>query len=103
MIWRWLKRGAAALALLATLLVLGLSWVLVFRREVLVFQPLPGVRSTPAALGLDYEELVLNRDFSDRSLRAVAAATTYPQVFVNGQLVGGADNLEKWLADARAA
>lgn len=52
---------------------------------------------------LEYEELVLNRDFSDRTLRAVAATTTYPQVFVNGHRMGGADDLEQWLADARAA
>jgi glutaredoxin len=30
-------------------------------------------------------------------LRAVADATTYPQVFINGEKIGGADKLEKWL------
>jgi glutaredoxin-like protein len=48
--------------------------------------------------GLEFEELVLNRDYTDMTLRAVANATTYPQVFVNGQLIGGADDLEAWLA-----
>jgi glutaredoxin-related protein len=33
-------------------------------------------------------------------LRAVADATTYPQVFVDGNLIGGSDDLEAWL-DAR--
>ena len=26
---------------------------------------------------------------------------TYPQIFVNGQLIGGADDLEKWLGGER--
>ena len=50
-----------------------------------------------------YEELTLNKDFSDRTLRAVAAATTFPQVFVNGVQVGGADELEAWLRERQAA
>ncbi len=53
--------------------------------------------------GIDFEELVLNRDYTDRTYRAMAAATTYPQVFVNGQSIGGADELELWLADRQAA
>lgn len=52
---------------------------------------------------IPFEELVLNRDFSDRTLRAVAAATTFPQVFINGEYVGGADELEAWLRDQQAA
>jgi len=50
--------------------------------------------------GYEFEELVLNRDYSDRTLRAVAQATTYPQVFINGEHVGGADDLEQWLETA---
>ncbi len=53
--------------------------------------------------GIDFDELVLNRDFSDRTLRAVAAETTYPQVFINGERIGGSDALERWLAGRRAA
>lgn len=53
--------------------------------------------------GIQYEELVLNRDYTDRSLRAVAGATTVPQVFVNGDLVGGSDALETWLQAREAA
>ena len=48
--------------------------------------------------GIEYEELVLNQDYTDRTLRAVANETTYPQVFVDGDLVGGADDLQEWLA-----
>jgi len=49
--------------------------------------------------GITYEALELNRDYSDRTLRAVSAATTVPQVFINGALIGGADDLESWLGD----
>ena len=52
--------------------------------------------------GIEFEALELNRDYSDRTLRAVAAATTLPQVFINGDLIGGADDLEGWLADKQA-
>lgn len=48
--------------------------------------------------GIEFEELVLNEDYTDRTLRAVAAATTYPQVFIDGAKIGGADDLESWLA-----
>jgi len=50
--------------------------------------------------GIDFEALELNKDFSDRTLRAVSAATTVPQVFVNGALIGGADDLESWLRNS---
>jgi glutaredoxin-like protein len=53
--------------------------------------------------GIAFEELMLNRDYSDRTLRAVAAATTFPQVFINGEAIGGADNLAVWLGNKRAA
>lgn len=51
--------------------------------------------------GIEFEVLELNKDFSDRTLRAVSAEKTVPQVFVNGQLIGGADDLENWLDDRR--
>lgn len=48
--------------------------------------------------GIEFEELTLNRDYTDRTLRAVSDASTYPQVFIDGQLIGGSDDLETWLA-----
>jgi glutaredoxin-like protein len=53
--------------------------------------------------GIAFEELELNRDYSERSLRAVAGATTVPQVFVNGERIGGAEAVEAWLQQRRAA
>jgi glutaredoxin-like protein len=52
---------------------------------------------------IEFEELVLNRDYTDRTLRAVATKTTYPQVFINGQLIGGSDDLAQWLKDRKPA
>ena len=49
--------------------------------------------------GIAFEELMLNRDYTDRSLRAVAGSDSVPQVFINGDHVGGSDALETWLAD----
>ncbi|MEZ5597910.1 MAG: glutaredoxin domain-containing protein [Pseudomonadales bacterium] len=52
--------------------------------------------------GIDYDELVLNRDFTDRTLRALSQDATYPRVFVNGEQIGGADALAAWLAQHTA-
>jgi glutaredoxin-like protein len=49
--------------------------------------------------GIEFEELVLNRDYTDRTLRAVADATSYPQVFIDGQHIGGSEELERWLGE----
>ena len=48
--------------------------------------------------GLPFEELVLGRDVSPSTLRALSGASTVPQIFVNGRHVGGADQLEAELA-----
>ncbi|MBW4577563.1 MAG: glutathione peroxidase [Aphanothece sp. CMT-3BRIN-NPC111] len=47
---------------------------------------------------LDYEEIILGDDVTTRSLRAVAGATTVPQVFVDGKLIGGSEALAAYLA-----
>jgi glutaredoxin-like protein len=53
------------------------------------------------AASIDFEELVLNRDYTDRTLRAISDATTYPQVFVNAEHIGGAEEVEAWLNERR--
>lgn len=61
---------------------------------------------TRAALrdaGLAFEDIELDGAITGRSLRALAGATTTPQVFVDGQLVGGADDTLQWLASRSAA
>jgi glutaredoxin-like protein len=47
--------------------------------------------------GMDFEELVLNRDYTEQTLRAVADTTSVPQIFVGGRKIGGSDDLEAWL------
>lgn len=49
--------------------------------------------------GIRFEELVLNRDFSESTIRAVSGRTTVPQVFINGDYVGGSEDLERYLAE----
>jgi glutaredoxin-like protein len=51
--------------------------------------------------GYEFEELVLNRDYTDRTLRAVTNRTSFPQVYVNGEHIGGSDELESWLKSSR--
>lgn len=52
--------------------------------------------------GLDYEEIELGTQ--GRSLSSLAAVTgqrTTPQIYVDGERIGGADELEQWLASKR--
>jgi glutaredoxin-like protein len=53
--------------------------------------------------GIPFEELVLNRDFTEQTLRAVANAATVPQVFVNGTHIGGSEAVSDWLGERLAA
>jgi len=53
--------------------------------------------------GIAFEELVLNRDYTEQTLRAVADAATVPQVFVNGARIGGSEAVEDWLTERMAA
>jgi glutaredoxin-like protein len=48
--------------------------------------------------GIHFEELVLNRDFTEATLRAVSGRASVPQVYINGEHVGGSEELEAWLA-----
>lgn len=41
--------------------------------------------------GLDYEEIVLGQNVTLRSLKAMTGATTVPQVFIDGRLIGGSE------------
>jgi glutaredoxin-like protein len=53
--------------------------------------------------GIDFDELELNKHYPHRALRALSGGDTFPQVFVNGQHIGGADDLASWLAEREAA
>lgn len=53
--------------------------------------------------GLEFEELLLNHDYEERTLRAVSNSTSVPQVFIDGELIGDSSDLEKWLNQRQAA
>ena len=48
--------------------------------------------------GMAYEELVMGKDYTDRSLRAMVGTTSVPQVFIDGKHIGGADDLKAHLS-----
>jgi peroxiredoxin/glutaredoxin len=45
---------------------------------------------------LNYEELELNRDYSIQTLKAVSNKLSFPQIFINGEYIGGADELKNF-------
>jgi glutaredoxin-like protein len=47
--------------------------------------------------GLVYEEVALGKGITSSTLRAVSGKGTTPQVFIGGELIGGADELEQYL------
>jgi glutaredoxin-like protein len=53
--------------------------------------------------GMEFEELVLNHDIRASALLALSGTSTVPQVFVDGERIGGADDLERWLGARLAA
>ena len=55
-----------------------------------------------AERGVDFEEVPLGGEFSHRALRAATGATSVPQIFIDGEYIGGADELEKYLDRAAA-
>ena len=48
--------------------------------------------------GLEFEEVVLGRDASITTLRAMTGEETAPQVFIGGKYIGGSEALEAYLA-----
>jgi len=47
--------------------------------------------------GIDFEELVLNRDYSESTIRAVSGSATVPLIFIDGEHIGGSEELEVWM------
>jgi peroxiredoxin len=50
--------------------------------------------------GYDYAELPLPHTIRSKALGAIAKAQTVPQVFIGGRLIGGAEELERYLTEA---
>lgn len=53
--------------------------------------------------GIQYEELVLNRDYTEATIRAVSCKSTVPQIFINGNYIGGSEELQHYLSQNQAA
>jgi glutaredoxin-like protein len=53
--------------------------------------------------GIVFDELVLNRDFSESTIRAVSGKSSLPQVFINGDYIGGSEDLERYFNRKQAA
>jgi glutaredoxin-like protein len=51
------------------------------------------------AAGLVYEEILLGKDASITSLRAMSGKETAPQIFIAGQHIGGSEELAAYLAE----
>jgi glutaredoxin-like protein len=47
--------------------------------------------------GIDFDELVLNKDFRESTIRAISGKTSVPQIFIDGELIGGSEDLEEFL------
>jgi glutaredoxin-like protein len=53
--------------------------------------------------GIDFVEVPLPHTIRSKALGAIAKAQTVPQVFVNGELIGGSEELGKFLQQKKAA
>ena len=53
--------------------------------------------------GIVFDELVLNRDYTESTIRAVSGKSTVPQVFINGECIGGSEDLEQYFNSDKAA
>jgi glutaredoxin-like protein len=51
-------------------------------------------------LGYDYAEVPLDHKVRTRVVGAISGAKTVPQVFINGRLIGGWEELERWAQKA---
>ena len=53
--------------------------------------------------GVEYAEVNLPHTIRTRALGAMAKARTVPQLFVNGELIGGSEQIQAWLKTRAAA
>ncbi|MFT5396147.1 MAG: glutaredoxin-like protein [Gammaproteobacteria bacterium] len=56
-------------------------------------------RKALEANDMPYEEVVLGQGITSRTLRAISGATTTPQVFIGGKLIGTANDLDAYLKE----
>ena len=51
---------------------------------------------------IKYDELVLNKDFTIKTVKAISDSTQLPQVFIDGVRIGGSDELHKHYGESSA-
>ncbi len=49
--------------------------------------------------GIHFEEIETDKVITERTLRAVTGQDTYPQVYINGEHIGGSEALEEYLSE----
>lgn len=49
--------------------------------------------------GIGFEDIQVGLDISRNSMQAVSGATTVPQIFIGGEHIGGADDLEQYFTE----
>ncbi len=52
------------------------------------------------AKGIAFEEIILGKDATSVSVKAISGNNTVPQIFFDGKIIGGADDLETYLQSA---
>jgi len=52
-------------------------------------------------MGMGYEEIVLGHDASLRSVRAITGKETVPQVFIEGEYIGGSEELASYITERK--
>ena len=53
--------------------------------------------------GVEFADVNLPHALRTRALGAIAKARTVPQLFVNGELIGGGDAVESWVKQRKQA
>ena len=56
-------------------------------------------KATLETKGIAYEEIVLGKDATSVSVKAISGNSTYPQIFFDGKNIGGSDDLETFLKE----
>jgi glutaredoxin-like protein len=51
--------------------------------------------------GIEFEEIILGKDATSVSVKAISGNSTVPQIFFDGKNIGGSDNLAEYLSEIK--
>lgn len=60
-----------------------------------------GAKAALKEMGIAFDEHILGKDYSIKTLKAISGSTTVPQIFANGQRIGGHDQLLEHLKNLK--